>query len=172
MEPYSNWTFEEAWAAYLEEIRLNPMMTNDPSNLFSRWDGLQFLKELEKQFAAGEKFALMAALRVCARISVPMPDWVAENYILAHDTILNYRAKSWDDVFGASLPKGAHLNALRKKRMFMYAVYNEVIKRANDGKPVDEFLFEDVGRLFHIGKTLAGEYFYEAKKMFPDPEKT
>lgn len=32
--------------------------------------------------------------------------------------------------------------------------------------PIDEAFFERIGKEFNLGKTLAAEYYYDAKRMF------
>ncbi len=171
-KPDPCWTFEEAWAFHLEEIRQNPSMQFDPSSQFSRWCGLQKLLQLQIQFEHGDQLSLMRALRECARTGLPMPDWVAKNYILAFDTILNYRAKSWDEVFGKPFPKGGNLNATKKKRDLKYAVLNDInaILQAKPDTPIDVSLFESVGQKYAIGKTLAAEYYYAVKASYKSPD--
>lgn len=55
------------------------------------------------------------------------------------------------------------MSALKKKREFKYAVFNEVEQARRAGTAVDEHLFETAGKKFNIGKTLASEFYYEAK---------
>ena len=119
----------------------------------------------------------MQAIRECARCDFVMPPWVGSAYIKAFDTILNYKSKDWNEVFGSPIPKNANLNALRKKRRLRFAVLNEVnnILSRNPWQPIDVGLFEEVGKKFCIGKTLAQEYYYSAKKIMgrsnPDIDK-
>ncbi len=38
------------------------------------------------------------------------------SFLAAYRKVRQYKAKSWDDVFGNPHPKGAHLGARRQKR--------------------------------------------------------
>ena len=49
-----------------------------------------------------------------------------------------------------------------------FAVFVAATKmlKENPNMPIDEYLFEIVGGKYAIGKTLAAEYYYEAKASF------
>jgi hypothetical protein len=126
------------------------------------------LADLKKQFEAGSEFALLAAIRVCARANMVMPDWVADAYVVRYDKILNCHAASWDEVFGKPYP-GKHISGLRERRALRFAVYGrirEILNRAPETN-IDEALFENVGLEFSIGKTLCNELYYEAVRSLP-----
>lgn len=160
-----DWTEDQAIAADEAARAADPTRpTSDPTLPFSRWAGAQKLAELHRQHDAGDRFALMAALRECARCGMAMPDWVAAGYIKAHDMVLNYRAKSWDEAFGRPIPKGAHLNALRRRRQLRHRVWGEVFRamRANPGRPIDKGLFEEIAERLGIGATYCEELYRQA----------
>lgn len=158
-----DWTLKEAWAASETALMVSPERSfSDPTLPFFQWVSLHQLDQLQARYEQGEKFALMLAIRKCANHDLIMPPWVATGYIAAFDTILNYRSKDWNEVFGSPIPKGAHLNALRKQRKLEYAVHNEIVRIRNSelNRAIDAELFESVGKQFNIGKTLAEEYYY------------
>jgi hypothetical protein len=136
--------------------------TSDPTLPLFQWETLHQLELLRARYEQGEKFALMLAIRRCANHDLIMPRWVGAGYIVAFDTILNYRSKDWNEVFGCPIPKGEHLAALRKKRRLEFAVFNEIveIRQRDPYQAIDAGLFESVGKQFNIGKTLAEEYYY------------
>lgn len=125
------------------------------------------LEELGKAFAAGDRGALMAALRVCANHDLPMPQWLSKAYIRSYDQVLTCRVKSWDEAFGAPFPKGANLNALRKRRELRYRIGLAVLNRIQryPDMPIDKGLFEAVGKEFNVGASLAEELYYSAVKQ-------
>lgn len=173
-----DWTLEEALKANEAALQENPERTiADPTLPFSQWVGLNQLGHLEDLYREGEKFALMQAIRECARCDLAMPRWVSKAYIRAFDDILNYKSKDWNEVFGSPLKKGANLNALRNQRMLQFDVYLAVcdILNSSPRQPIDIGLFEKVGERFNIGKTLAQKYYYSAKKVLtkdqPDIDK-
>lgn len=142
-----------------------------PSLPLFQWVAHQELKRLRGDFDAGDGIALMLAIRKCANHDLLMPEWVAAEYIKRFDLILNYEAASWDDVLGRPVPKGMHLDSLKKRRELKFKVYEAVLERTGptlnptDRPPVDDGLFEAVGKELGIGKTLANEYYYAAKAL-------
>ena len=159
------WTLEEAQAA-TEKVCATGAPPHHPHLPIFRWFAHHRVEEQRKAFEAGDKFALMHALRICANHALPMPDWAARAYIRAYDTIVNARAKSWDQVLGAPYSKGTHLAAVRKRRKLQVAVRNRIraLRQSDPDLPIDAALFERVGMELGLGKTLAAEYYYTAKK--------
>lgn len=165
--PNISWTAEEALEA--DKLAGSPFSKSDPTGPFGQWCGLNMLEEQRQLFENGDRFALMLAIRVCANHDLPLPEWVSRAYIRAFDRVLNYHSKSWDEVFGNPVPKGVHLSALRKRRKLMFGVFNRVhgLLSASPDMPIDEALFEKVGKEFNIGHSLASEYYYAAKRLLP-----
>jgi hypothetical protein len=115
----------------------------------------------------GDGFALLACVAECARFGVALPDWLADRFVHAYESVLNCEVGSWDEAFGGRpYPKGKHLAALRKRREKMHAIWHavEVARQINPGIPLGASLFEAVGKQLGIGKTLAESYYYESKK--------
>lgn len=172
-----DWTLEEALAANEAALLKNTERSNDPTMPLFQWAALHQLDEYEKYYQQ-DSYWLMTAIRTCANHDLPLPEWAAKAYIKAYDTVNNAKAKSWNAVFGNPYPKGQHLSAIRKRRMLMFSVWNEITEILNREQiwndatkqwesvtAIDESLFEAVGKKFHIGKTLASEYYYAAKKQ-------
>lgn len=160
-----NWTFEEALAEHERVLALDPSRSYaDPTLPFLQWAALQDLKQSEEKFNKGDGWALMRAICACARCSLPLPDWAAKAYLRAYYKVVGCEEKSWDAVFGEPYPKGTNLNALKKKRELKFEVFNTIIDavKRDPGTAIDSQLFEDVGKKFNIGKTLAEEYYREA----------
>ncbi len=136
----------------------------DPTLPVSQLFGRLFLEEERAKFASGDRVALLAAVRECARCGLPMPEWVASAYIRSYDQVLNCRVKSWDEAFGQPFPKGSHINALRKRRELRFAVGLAVLDRVkrDPSTPIDKGLFEVVGEEFGIGASQAEELYYSA----------
>lgn len=162
-----DWTIEEAQAANESALLENPERSySDPTLPLFQWAALHNLDNLHAQYIQGNKFALMQAIRECACCDLVMPPWVGSAYIKAFDTILNYKNDNWNEVFGDPIPKGAHLNALRKKRELKYAVHLGAINilQTDFKQPIDVSLFERVAEKFNIGKTQAEEYCRDVEK--------
>ncbi|PSJ18447.1 hypothetical protein [Nitrosomonas supralitoralis] len=162
-----NWTIEEAQAANDAVLLESPERSfADPTLPLSQWAALHNLDNLHTQYIQGNKFALMQAIRECARCDLVMPPWVGSAFRKAFDTIANYKSDNWNEVFGDPIPKGAHLNALKKKRNLKYAVHLEAINilQADVEQAIDAGLFERIAEKFHIGKTQAEEYCRDVEK--------
>ena len=134
-----------------------------------------------KRFEAGDRVALLAAIRQCANHDLPLPDWASRAYIAAYDQVLTCHSNSWDEVFGKPYPKGKQLGSLREEREKKFAIYFRIedLRKAHyevqdDGShklvssiPIAEELFERVGVEFGIKKTRCSVLYYKAKAFFP-----
>jgi hypothetical protein len=162
-----DWTFEEVLVANEDTLAKTPgRSASDPTLPLFQWLAFRSLEHCKEEFER-DSYWLMTAIRICANHDLPLPEWAAKAYIKAYDAVNNAREKSWDVVFGKPYPKGRHLKATREKRMLKFAVLNEVnaTLQNNPDTAIDEYLFEVVGEKFNIKKTLASEYYYEAKKQ-------
>jgi hypothetical protein len=159
------WTFEEAWSAQEErEERYGPNLPG--RGPFFRWEGAQELKELHELYKNGKRQMIIEALFVCALNSLPLPRWCEMAFLKSYREVRQYKAKSWDDVFGRPHPKKAHLGAKRQEREKSYLVYNRIrqIKKNDPSVAIDGHLFKTVGAELGIGgKTLTEEYYYKEK---------
>ena len=126
----------------------------------------QFFEACGEDYKQGNKWALMQVIWVCAQKKIPLPEWATKEYILAYETAQSGKARSWDDLFDRPYPKGTHLNAVYKKHKTLWPLFWYVRKflEENPNTPIDDCLFETVGQKFNIGKTLASEYYYEARE--------
>lgn len=161
------WTFEDALRAEEEwETRYGPNIRG--RGPLSRWIGAQELKELYDTYRAGNARVIIEALFVCSLNSLPIPRWCEMAYLAAYRKVRQYKAKSWDDVFGRPHPKGTHLGTKRQEREKGWMVYRIIEKTKQDdpSTPIDGFLFESVGRKLGIGgKTLTEKLYYKEKNL-------
>ena len=132
-----------------------------------RQNAIARIEALRETVLAGDGFALLGAVRICANFDLVMPEWLAREFIQRYDRVLTCEADSWDDAFGRPYPKGTHLNALRKQRRLKHAVWGEVqsILMREPATAIDAHLFERVGARLNIGKTLAASYYYAAVRL-------
>ena len=99
---------------------------------------------------------------------LPVPRWCAMGYLTAFRDVIQYRAKSWDDVFGKPHNKGVHLEAKREHREKSFLVYYRIkdILGTEPETPIDGYLFERVGKNLGIGgKTKTETWYYEWKNI-------
>lgn len=167
MKANSAWTFEEALMEQGKYVAANPDKEIHPGGPLYQWFALKRLETYQEGFEKGDKFLLMLALKECAQHDLIIPDWVARAYLLGFYGVVNARIKTWDEAFGALYKKGANLKAIRKRRLLSVAIMNAIndILSCKPDTPIDSALFERVGRNFNIGKTLAADYYYSAKKQ-------
>jgi len=161
-----NWTLEQAKAANEKFLTDNPSMFAEPTIPINQWVALHELDELKSKFINGDTFSLMTAIRKCANHDLTLPAWAACAFISAYDLVAGGNKKSWDIVFGLPYPKGTHLNAFRKRHQLKYWVWLGIkhLRKTHPEIAIDEALFELVGQVHNIGKTLASEYYYEVDK--------
>jgi hypothetical protein len=181
------WSIDDAMQAQ-EEWQKKGAVGRGP--LF-RWVGAQKLKELFEIYRTSKKPALIIeALYICSINSLPMPRWCERGYLAAYREVRQFKAESWDDVFGRPHKKGIHLDRAQLEREKSLGVYLRIkhVKEGNlfgnreqemvEGIPVrylngrikwfnpsaiGEKLFERIGKEFNVGKTLAEEYYYKWK---------
>lgn len=162
-----SWRFEDAWAA--QETWQGEDTHIKGRGPFFRWIGAGELQGLYELYQKGNKAAVVEALYVCSLNSLPIPRWCEMAYLSAYRKVRQYKAKSWDDVFGRPHPKGIHLETMRQEREFALRIYHRIkeIKRDDPLTPIDGYLFESIGREFGIGgKTKTEGYYYKWKNYF------
>jgi len=120
----------------------------------------------EREYRDGDRMALAHAIAVCLKLGRAPPKWAADAYVAGYLDVMNYRADSWDHVFGPTTPKGKHVAVLRKQRRISFKVWSEVQQRHEAGAPLDDQLYEAVGQENGIGKTAVKEYFAAQKQAF------
>lgn len=157
--------FDPSWSVQ-EAVEASGEDSIGPMTPLARWAAWGVLMEYRTRFEAGDKQVIFAALRKCACHDLPMPDWLADAYCKAHDDWLSYRKPTLDEAFDVQLPKGTHINKLRKLRRLRFAVPLKVQElSANKGGteklPIDESLFADVGKAFNISGSQARDIYYK-----------
>jgi hypothetical protein len=173
-KPIEEWTFEDAiraqdkWDASDRQNSIDEgrSLTDNVRGPLFQWIGAQELKELRAAYNQGRKEAILEVVYTCSLNSLPLPEWFEIAFIKAYRQVKQYRAKSWDDVFGKAHKKGTHLATKRQERTKSLAVYRRVreIKQAEPLTPTDERLFDRVGRETGLGgATVMSEYYYSWK---------
>lgn len=155
-----DWSIEDAYAAGAEG-RTSP---------FFRWCAWERLAELKERFSAGDSHSLLSALYTCAQHDLPMPDWVAMAFSKKYTKWCNYEYKTLDDAFETALPKGAHINSLRKRKRLKLLIPLEVEELKKKGMATDKAIFEMVSKNIPAGYATSPSdvekiyYGYHAKK--------
>ena len=129
---------------------------------------LNVLDAMQQAYESGGHLRLLSAVNLCAMHDLPTPEWVRRGFVDCYRRVVEYEAKSWDDVFGRPHPKGLHLESARRResrRIPVYTRINEILYLEPD-TPIDRGLFERVGEEYGISKTVAEELYYEVKHSF------
>jgi hypothetical protein len=168
----NNKEFDPWKSSYEEAIKLqedlgNPIRPQAPIFQKSAADHIQSRKE---QIKEGDGFEVLSCIRWCINHGLVAPIWLCKEFNKRYDSVLNLKAKSWDDplAFGKPYKKNFNLNAAHKKKYKKFGVYIEIKRQlnCNPKPPIDDHLFEIVGKQFDIGKTLAKEFYYEVENDF------
>jgi len=154
------WSAEEATEAQraFEEAGGD---SNDPAGPVYQWAGLHDIERQRARFEAGDGFAILHAVAICALRELVMPEWVIRGFLDRYRSVTHYKVKSLDEAFGFFLPKGAKLPAHRQKREKSLIAYFEVRKRSEAGESIGPELFHSVGEGLHLGASKVRDYFYD-----------
>jgi hypothetical protein len=101
---------------------------------------------------------------LCARDGRPIPAWARSELFNIEGGLRYGQFKSWDDVFGRPVKKGAQLRAIQRRRELWLKVRLEVLKRQEAGRPIEPDMFDAVGEELGITGALAREVYYHSKK--------
>lgn len=166
----------DPWTSSFEEaLKLQQEVDypSDPQTPIYQKAAAEYVLANKEIIESGDGFEVLACIKRCVNHGLIAPLWLIKEFNKRYDAVLNAKAKSWDDdlSFGSPYKKGTHLNAIHKKRMYQYAVYNEIkIRLKEDPKPsIGDALFEEVGKKFNLGKTLVQEYYYGVEKLLELP---
>jgi hypothetical protein len=116
------------------------------------------------EYRNGDRMALAHTIAVCGKLGIPLPEWAVAAFVAGYRDLLNYHPTSWENIFGPAIPKGQHLNALRKRHQKSFIVWLEVQHQHKTGRAIDDELFGEVGKKHGIGTTLAKEYYTDEKR--------
>ncbi len=164
-----NWTFEQVVDAQ-EEAEKQGMDRFNLKGPYWKWVGLHQLDDLEERFVKGEKFALMEALYICSSSDLPIPDWAAKAYTKCFNQVRWAYVGSWDEAFGRPFEKGTHVAKIRRHDRLKVEVYIKLRRylKNNPDVPIDEHLFELIGKEVGISRSLANKLYYEGKDFLDD----
>lgn len=165
----NSWSKEDALKAnesWVENDCDQGWIQRDPIML---WEIVQNIKHCKKLHDEGDKRAHLHALHLSLFHNLPTPLWITKAFTKSYNDINHFNAKGWDDVFGQPYPKSTNINSRRKMRSLCLKVYDRVkeIISKNPKTAIDVKLFEEVGKEFAIGRTLATKYYYLVQQKLP-----
>jgi hypothetical protein len=118
-------------------------------------------EDLERDYSAGKKQALIEAIALGAFMDVALPTWAREAII---EACFESRPQSWDDVFGRPLAKGKSAKAARRRRSKEMAVIGRVKELNSQRKPklpIGAALFRKVGKEFGVSGGIVSKIYYD-----------
>jgi hypothetical protein len=99
---------------------------------------------LRENYESGDKSALLKTIYAAFVLREPVPEWAARAFVDACDFVRMGGARSWDEVFGdPHLGRKISSVALENRK---YEIHRRVSELHENGEPIDEGLFERVGR--------------------------
>jgi len=120
---------------------------------------LEILKEI---FEGGGKWALLYAIYHCCLVKRPLPEWLQFAFLDAYESAKGFKVKSWDDAFDRLHPKGTHVDKEKRHFELRYVITQRVEKLRSEKKPVDNELFDEIGKELGIGgHTTVSKIYYE-----------
>jgi len=131
----------------------------------NEFDASADIAECEEAFYSGNHIMLFYALYRCSLYAIPAPRWARYELQAGLHRYQNFEVKEFGEAFGISRPKGMNLNAEHKRVTSAFPLYQHIEDLRTQGKKVNEALFEEAGKRFHLGKTLAQEYYYDVKRV-------
>ncbi|HOT29026.1 MAG TPA: hypothetical protein PLU72_12645 [Candidatus Ozemobacteraceae bacterium] len=136
---------------------------------YYQWEVAQRINKRREAIEGGDGLAILSCMRDCARSGMIAPGWLAEAFVTRCDSVFDFKARSWDEVFGKPFPKRRKIETAREEHEKMFLVYAVALGRHKDGERIDKALFESVGDLFGMCGTRAEELYYKARKLFEEP---
>lgn len=120
------------------------------------------LPELELSYSSGkDPGAILHAIYLCLLRDVPLPLWAVRGFLNTYPKGLHGRFRTWDQAFGRPRTKGQHDRFLRD-----FAAPPQVAEMVEEArrnrKPIDDRLFDKIGRQLGVGGRTQVKKFYRA----------
>jgi hypothetical protein len=110
----------------------------------------------ELEFRAGRKAALFETMYFCIGADAPLPVWAKVAFLEAYDS----KPRSWDEAFGRPVPKGKSAAKARKLGAIELKLWFRVREMHKAGVPIDDGMFEKVGKEFKVSLADAKRIYY------------
>jgi len=120
--------------------------------------------DYRKDFEAGDKNALLWVIMICCQCNWRMPEWAREAFYDIYWRGLYAEFESWDDVFGKPWGGGQRRAITRHKQKYIWARVRILHKK--EGAPINNELFERVGKEFGVSRSVASRFYYELEQLF------
>jgi hypothetical protein len=121
--------------------------------------------QMRARIEAGDGGAVLDAIAVCAAHELPLPHWLADEFLRRYSNVARGQARDWNDdrAFGLAYPRGTNIAGVRARVEDAPAAYGVAVQllEADPARPIDAGFYEAVGDRVGVGKTRA----YELLKM-------
>jgi hypothetical protein len=161
---------ERSWGEHETAPKVAALMTDflNQTEEFWRKNPKGFSDYLMSKYHAGDRTALMKMIYWSARLGLLIPQWAAAELVQRCDLAWFGHFRLWDDVLGPLHPKGTDLANLRRRQQSV-AIYLRCRDiKEQEGAPIDDGLFERVGKEFGMKKTLCSELYGECNQREKD----
>jgi hypothetical protein len=119
------------------------------------------VEKCRKHFEAGEDWALLEAIDVCARSGQRLPMWIVDAFCPRYAAWLTYEAGTLDAAFGVARPKRTKIKARAARERQRARVVRRVFDLHRAGVPIDERLFARAGKALGLSGGAAKSIYYE-----------
>ena len=106
-----------------------------------------WLDEMEREYGAGQKTALFAAIKLCAEFSIPLPDWVAAAFLDGYKKVERSEVDSWMLLSAGHGVASQRLPNMRRQRELLWTVHHCVTqaRERHPGQGRLDLIWGDVG---------------------------
>lgn len=128
-----------------------------------RWAGAQVLTGRSEFYERNP----LDGIAVCVLHDLVAPEWLSRAYLQGLHRVVNCRARSWDEAFGAPFKPGKNLAAMPRARLHRIAAANafsDILQR-DPTRRIDKALWREIGDQIGEGATRAEELYREALAM-------
>lgn len=136
------------WAAAYEKFRKGGLDALSKEERLGLPGTVDFFFRVE--FERGDKRALLKLVARCGERELPLPQWATAVVGDASYRSEKGQLKSWDEVFGKPYPGKSRKGTATESRAV--EVWIEVRRLSGEGHPIDEALFERVGKKLKVGR--------------------
>ena len=129
------------------------------------------LSKFHERMQEGDKFAILEAIQFCCGAQIPVPEYFAEIFSQAIESVKDLETDSLDQAFGFKpIPHGA---SKKKKKMLRLPVYyacilaNRVHGAPLSRKSPSKNAFEYAAEEFEVSSREAETYYNEINQLLP-----
>ena len=129
----------------------------------------RFQEKGRELYEAGDKSEFMRCLFWCIRSDEPIPPWLKEALEQIMADRRSGKFKSWDEPFGKPLGN-KHQATVRRDAKVIVPLFDRVRELSESGRALNKELFDEVGKEFGVGGTVASELYYDAVKALNETD--